>query len=348
MKKIDTYIMRLFAAYFSAALVGFLTMFVVVDISGRVGGFARTGAFLKAFLLHYMEEIPLLLNLILPIVAVLSAIFVLLTLKRRNELVCLQSSGVSIHRVLRPIIFAMAAIVPVFYLNSELVIPAIAARRDPPGTGAVAAVVTGSHVGLATADSVDSRTGKARDLNFMIIGRTSGVLEFALFTTGAAWDAQTRRWVFDPRDVIIGTGDRTSVDAAELPALIARFDPLLFPSPARLAIASRPPSHLGLRDLAAIMPNRHAQIEAIHRLCFPWLIFLMLLAVVPFATGGDRQVPVFLGVGVGLGVVFLFYGVAFGAMFMGGKGLIGPWTAGLAPLLVFTIPAILVYRKVRT
>ena len=39
MKKIDTYIMRLYAAYFTAALVGFLTMFVVVDISGRVGGF---------------------------------------------------------------------------------------------------------------------------------------------------------------------------------------------------------------------------------------------------------------------------------------------------------------------
>ena len=103
MKRIDRYIAGQFLLYYLACLIGFITMLVVIDISGKINKLAREGHFLVNFLHYYISEIPFILNLLLPIISVMAAIFTVFTLKKRNELVCLLSSGISLHRILLPI-----------------------------------------------------------------------------------------------------------------------------------------------------------------------------------------------------------------------------------------------------
>ncbi|MFC1583018.1 LptF/LptG family permease, partial [Planctomycetota bacterium] len=129
MKRIDRYVIRLFLIFYLATLTGFITMMVVVDLSGKVGKFGSKGNFLVNFISHYIVLLPPLLNLLLPIVAVMAAIFTLVSLKRRNELVCLLASGISIHRIMGGICIILLLTVPLFYINSEIVVPYISRMK---------------------------------------------------------------------------------------------------------------------------------------------------------------------------------------------------------------------------
>ena len=86
MKKIDTYIIKLFLIFYTATFAGFLIMMIVMHVSGNIAKFSREGNLVVNILVHYLSEIPFYINLMLPIISVMAAIFTIISLKRRNEL----------------------------------------------------------------------------------------------------------------------------------------------------------------------------------------------------------------------------------------------------------------------
>ena len=350
MKKIDRYIIKQFIFFYITSFIGFITMLVVVDISGLIGNFAEKGNFFINAFNHYMRMLPFVMNLLLPIISVMAAIFTVIGLKRKNELVCILSSGISIHRVIAGMCGVLVLTIPLYIINSEIIKPYLSLQDlDLKKKTLRTSVALPDYVSLITANSLsDTEPVKTDHLTISIIERETGKLSLFLFTPKAEWDTAGKSWKFTSNDIIIKTRDSTDIDPEKARTLISRFDPVLFGNPERLRISSRVPSSLSIKELRLLNPSRHAEMELYHRITFPLIMFLLIMCTIPFSVDQNRNLNVFIGVGIGLAGIFLFYGIMYLAMFMGGKGMIPAWAAGTAPLLICTIPSVLIYRKIQT
>jgi len=350
MKKIDRYVIKLFLLFYFATFAGFIIMLVVVDISGKLGKLTEEGNIFINIVNHYLAEIPFAANLLLPVISVMAAIFTIVVLKRKNELVCILSSGVSIHRVMLCMCGVLVLTVPLYIANTEIIKPYISLQNPNLKEQSLrTSVALPGYVSLISTDSLSNTpAATAECLTITIIERETGRLGLFVFAPEAVWNPATGIWKFTSDDIIVKTNDSTNIDPEKAHRLIRAFDPVLFGNPERLRISSRTPSSLSVKELLQLAPSRHAEMELYHRISFPFVIFLLVMCTIPFSVDQNRNLNVFIGVGIGLTGIFLFYGIIYLALFMGGKEIIPAWTAGTAPLIVCTIPSLLIYRKIQT
>lgn len=350
LKKIDRYIIKLFLLFYCASFSGFLIMLIIVDLSGKIAKLTEQGNFFINIIAHYMTEIPFALNLLLPIISVMASIFTIVALKRRNELTCILSSGISIHRVVLCICSVLICTIPLYFINSEIIKPYLSVQ-DPERSSRIlrTSVVLPGRVSLISADSLsDTVPAAAGHLTISIIERDTGKLSLFLFAPEAEWDSTRGSWKFVSNDIIVKTGTSTAIDPDKAPEYISGFNPVLFGTPDRLRISSRSPSSLSSGELLQLIPSHHAEMELYHRITFPIVMILLVLSTIPFSADHNRNLNVFIGIGIGLAGIFLVYGIMYLAMFAGGKGFIPPCAAGTAPLGVILIPSVLIYRKIQT
>jgi len=111
MKRLYWYVFRGCLLSYLICLVSIVGLFVVVDLSTKLGDFMESGR--EDIALHvfryYLYSIPLVFAKVSPLITVLAAIFVLARLKKNNELTPITASGVSLQSVLAPVV-AFAAI----------------------------------------------------------------------------------------------------------------------------------------------------------------------------------------------------------------------------------------------
>lgn len=127
MKILSWYVFRGCLVSFAICLVSIIGLFVVVDLSAKLGDFLQSGrSDLGAYIFrYYLFNIPLIFGKVSPLITVLAAIFVLTKMKKSNELVPITASGVSVQRVLVPLVVFAAALSFGSLLLEEWAYPAV-------------------------------------------------------------------------------------------------------------------------------------------------------------------------------------------------------------------------------
>ncbi|MEX2116015.1 MAG: LptF/LptG family permease [Bacteroidota bacterium] len=105
---LDRYIVRQFLMTFIFGLVAFLLIFLVVDLMEKLDDFidARVGT--PVIIEYYLNFMPEIIKLMMPVAMLLAALFVTGRLAQQNELAAMKSSGMSLYRFLLP--FAAVAL----------------------------------------------------------------------------------------------------------------------------------------------------------------------------------------------------------------------------------------------
>jgi lipopolysaccharide export system permease protein len=110
---LDRYLLRSFFTAVSGALGAFLAVTVVVDVFERLDTFLDHHVHLLMVLQYYGATLPFLVSVILPVATLIGVLFSLGGMARRNELVAMTAAGVSLYRVLAPLLLAGAALAAV-------------------------------------------------------------------------------------------------------------------------------------------------------------------------------------------------------------------------------------------
>jgi lipopolysaccharide export system permease protein len=105
MRILDKYLIRQFCFALVFALVAFWTIYVVVNLIDNLGKFMDKGASFLVVLKYYFFSTPYILVLALPVAMLLSCLFSLGQLARNNELTAMKSTGISLYRILLPVLF---------------------------------------------------------------------------------------------------------------------------------------------------------------------------------------------------------------------------------------------------
>lgn len=122
MKIIDRYLFFSFMSIFLFSSIFLYVLFVIGDIFGFLDEILREGIGINALYAFYINMMPFVITQVAPIACLLSSVFLLGNLNRHNEITALKASGISLFKILKPILVGAFVIgVFVFLLNDRVV-----------------------------------------------------------------------------------------------------------------------------------------------------------------------------------------------------------------------------------
>lgn len=129
MRKLDRYIIKEFLMTFVVIFLSSSVLFIVIDVIDNLSKMLRHGASLQQAMLYYSLRIPYLLTLTAPVIMLLTGLFLMNTLSKFNESIAVRAAGISIKRMLFPLMIVGFIVSILIGLFSEFVLPHAEERR---------------------------------------------------------------------------------------------------------------------------------------------------------------------------------------------------------------------------
>jgi LPS export ABC transporter permease LptG len=104
MRLLDRYVIRNFVQVYFYCIAGFISIWLIFDVSDNISTFIDEHISLWLVVRYYATQIPQVLIILLPVSLLLSLLFALGRMSRSNEIVSMLTAGVSLPRVLLPLI----------------------------------------------------------------------------------------------------------------------------------------------------------------------------------------------------------------------------------------------------
>ena len=111
LKTLDRYLLREWLRILLLAELGFPLVVIIIDITDKLGSYLARGLTRGAVALSYLYYLPEIMFLVLPAAVLFATVFTVGPLARHSELTAAKASGMSFHRLVRPLFVAAAAVV---------------------------------------------------------------------------------------------------------------------------------------------------------------------------------------------------------------------------------------------
>ena len=123
MQILDRYLIRQFLYALLFSLIAFWVIFLVVDLVEHLDTFIDRHATFFTIIKYYFYYTPYIVVLSLPVAMLLSCLFSLGQLAKNNELLAMKSAGISLYRILLPLLVLAFSISLVTIVFGGLVVP---------------------------------------------------------------------------------------------------------------------------------------------------------------------------------------------------------------------------------
>jgi LPS export ABC transporter permease LptG/LPS export ABC transporter permease LptF len=118
---LDRYVIRKYIAIFTLVFISLLAIFVIITFFERIDNVYEHNKPLSLFLEFIWSKIPEFIHVVLPVTALTSALLSLGLLTKFNEITAMKACGISLYRIILPVIF-LAGVVSFssFYLQENI------------------------------------------------------------------------------------------------------------------------------------------------------------------------------------------------------------------------------------
>ncbi len=362
MKLLDKYLLRTLLIPLINCFAAFNLLYIVFDLFGSLDDFVEAGTPVRRVAQYYAYLLPSAFYIIVPISLLLAILYALSLLTKTNELVAMRACGVSLLRIVTPVIAAgFTASVLVAAVN-ETVAPHCAYWTDKflraeKRKGEVD-VFLAHMLGFVNAPAerdwmigeFDTRTFRMKDVSLTqrIPDGSSEKIQAARaeWLDGRWWffEVIRRRYdkdgnpmgriQFSPREEMTDITEKPSdflnevKDPLENPEFVSAREMRHFLSTHRLSPSAE----------ARLLVNLH------QRMALPWISFVVALFGVPLGTQYGRR-GAFVGVISAIFTFFLFFAMVQFCSALGKKGSLDPFVAAWLPNAVFfAAGCVLLYR----
>lgn len=133
MKKIkilDRYIIKNFLLQFLLVLAGLVSIYLLIDFVERIDNFQGAGKPLSLALAYFLLKIPFIFYQISPVAILLAGIICLGLLYRRLEIMSLNAAGISLFRIIAPILIAGLIATGLALANAQWILPSSKSETD--------------------------------------------------------------------------------------------------------------------------------------------------------------------------------------------------------------------------
>jgi len=360
---IDVYILRQFSYYFAVLLLGFVLIFDAFTLFDLLGDISRNHVSVLTVLDYFRYLVPLMVYQLAPLATLVATLVTLAVLAKNNEVIALKASGISLYRVVVPLMLAGCLLAAGMFLLDATFLPYANQRQDalrnyikgrPAQTYFQPAHqwIFGENTKIYNYDLFDPDRQLFGGLNVFELDPATFQLRRRVFAARASWEPSENTWVLTGgwvRD--FGSDGR-----------VARYDSFKVTS---LPELTEPPGYfrrevrqyyqmnwLQLREYIASLrqagfDTAKLSVQWHKKFAFPLIAAIIVFLGAPFAfLVGTRGAIGGLAVAVGIGIVYWSAAALFEAM--GSVGQLPPLIAGWAPDAIFGFLGVYFFLRMPT
>ncbi len=360
MKKLDTYILKQFILKFLFSMAAFLVVFVLVDLIDRLDKFIDADMSRNEIFRYYLLTLPWFVSIATPMSLLLSTVFSLGVLQKRNEITAIKASGISIRRfcfslLIMGVLFSVLS----FYFDNEVVTQSMHTRtllEDKYFKSNRKPHIRKQHIHRQI--SADEILVIHRYLFKQKTARNVSIQKFDGSNLISRLDAQEMKWnqeellwhiPFYTTRLWNDSGSLLYSTAASDTTLKLNFTPV------DLTKESVKPEEMNYAELAGFVEKLKEngireprwEVNLHFKTAFACSSFLMILFGLSLSVRKPRS-NMAVGIGVSILTIFLYYAALKFGQSMGYKGIVDPFLSVWWANIGFLIAGTYLFFKTRT
>lgn len=358
MSTLSRFTAREFTKNFFLGLGAFSTIYLVVEFFERINAFLYNRAPWGMMASYFLNKIPFILFQVAPAAILLATIITLGTMSRHNEIMALKSGGISLWRIVSPIL-GVVILLYFFLLGlNEWIVPAanqearevrdlIIEKKKP------VAVFKQSQIWIYSQQAIYNIKLYHPEKNFLegiTIYRFDPAfrLRERIDARSAQW--QSSHWRFTGASV-------TSFSTDGVP--IRKFHPELILSlaemPPDFRISDKNPEEMNFTELREYVHKIESggynaskfRTAMNHCISFPFIGVIMAVLGIPIALRKERGAGIAVGVGFSILISFIYLVVYSFALELGKAGTLPPILAAWLGNIIFAMVGMYLFLSVR-
>ena len=358
MRTLDRYLLREWLRVFLVTLLGFPVLVIVIDLTDKLDRYMSRGITKGAVALSYVYDLPEKMFLVLPVAVLFATVFTVGALGRHSELTAAKASGISFHRLVRPLFLAAGAAFLAGLVLGELA-PVVTTRRlELLGERAIRST-TSRYNFVYRADggwvyaihSLELSTREMRDVILEREGTGAAYPTIVVAAQRAAYSDTTRRWTLH-RGALRYLGGALEEVAFQFESLRTRT---LREQPVALLAEPKAPDEMRYAELGRYIDAlarsgadaRKLRVERALKIAIPFICLLIALFGAPLAISSPRSGAAW-GVAVSLATTFVVLLMFQLSKAVGAGGVLPPALAAWTPNLLVGAAAAYLLRKAQT
>ena len=328
--------LREYSTNFGLVLFSFGTLFLIFTFFELIGDIIRNRTPLVTVGDYLLNLVPYILYNTTPLCSLVAVLITFGALNRTSELTAMKATGVSLYRVVIPVLALTAVLSAGLFAFDEFYLPAANRRQE-----ALRSVIKGKPAQTFLRPDrkwISGQTGRSGDpsriffykffdpekdvfanLTVFEFEPNSFVLRRRIFAASAHWDERVRGWIFENGWQRSFSGDSvTSYQTFTLES-----EPEIREQPAYFKKEDRPSQEMSYHELSHYITDLNQsgfdttrlRVQLNRKLAYPLITFVMAVLAVPFSlTMGKRGGLAGIATAIGMAIAYWIVAGVFEAM----------------------------------
>jgi LPS export ABC transporter permease LptG/LPS export ABC transporter permease LptF len=327
---LDDYVMREYATNFAIVLSSFSTLFLIFTFFELIGPIFKNRTPLIVVGEYLVTLIPYILYNITPLCGLVAVLVTFGALNRTSELTAMKSSGISLYRIIAPVLFVTLLISAGLFLFDEVYLPSANRRQE-----ALLSVIkdkptqTFSRPDRQWISGQTSKNGEpARIFYYQYFNAEKDtfanltVFEFdpatftlhrRIFAASARWDPQVDNWVFDNGWQRTFSGETI---ASYQPFTVSTF-PEIKEQPSYFKKEDLPSQEMSYNELSRYIADlkqsgfetQRLSVQLNKKIAYPLITLVMAVLAIPFALSMGKKGSL-TGIATAIGLAITYWVIA--------------------------------------
>lgn len=338
------------------SLGAFIAVYLVIDIFQGIGMMVEYKPAFHLVSALYLLKIPRILSQVTPVAVLLSTLMTLGLLSRNSEITAMKSSGISLYRIVSPIL-VIAFMVSIFsFLSNEYIVPhtnkeamfiekAKIRKKSPKSFFRQNKIWYRGDNAIYNIQLFEPDTNTLKGVTIYHMGEGFS-LSKRIEAKEGVWDGSAWRF-YDVREDIFDNGGITSNSYRELP--------VMFPeTPETFGVEERDSEEMGFWELRGYISKLRSEgydstrlvVDLYSKLSSPFTALVMAFLGIPFALKGGRSAGIAFGVGISVVIGFGYWLIMSFGLSLGRAEALPPLLSAWGANIVFGLTGVLMMMKV--
>jgi LPS export ABC transporter permease LptF/LPS export ABC transporter permease LptG len=368
---LDDYVMREYATNFALVLSSFSALFLIFTFFELIGAIFHNRTPLVTVGEYLINLIPFILSQVTPLCALVAVLITFGALNRTSEITAMKATGISLYRIIIPVLVATILISAALFAFDEFYLPAANRRQEAllsvikdkpsqtflsPGLNWIsgqtingASTNTGQPSRIFYYQFFTAEKDSFANLTVFEFDPTTFALKRRIFATAASWNPQLDNWVF------VNGWQRTFAGetvASYQPFTVATF-PEIKEQPSYFKKEFLPSQEMSYSELTRYIEDlkqsgfetKRLTVQLYKKIAYPLITVVMAILAIPFALSMGKKGSL-AGIATAIGLAITYWVIALLFESMGNINVLPAVLAAWTPDLLFGITG--VYLLLRT
>jgi LPS export ABC transporter permease LptG/LPS export ABC transporter permease LptF len=362
---LDEYVMGSFLRNFALVLVSLIILFIIFTFFELIGDILRYRTPLVVVGDYLLNLVPFILNSVLPLCSLVAVLITFGTLNRNSELTAMKATGISLYRIVAPMLVVATLLSGLLFIFDETYLPAANRRQEAllseikgkpaqtflrPDRKWMSGQTGSTASGQTTANDEPTRIFyyeffdpyKNDFANLTVFEFQPGTFNLTrrIFAQSARWDDNLNGWVFEDGWQRTFQGEST---ASYQPFAVSTF-PEIHEQPSYFKKEDRQSEQMSYTELATYINDlkqsgfdtMRLRVQLNRKLAYPLMTLVLAILAIPFSLFAGKRGGI-AGVGTAIGVAICYWVIAGIFENLGDVNSLPAILAAWSPDLLFAI-----------